>query len=545
MVANIRLIAGVTAVAVTATVGALGAAASAEPGLSWTAVSAVPVQRGIAAPNVLARQLRQSAVAQGSHQLENPRGLAAYYGYLADGTLVPDPTRTQSPDHSVEASKTEPDKNTYLRLRDLHGADAGYDYGTHFLFQGHEGGPAGYLTRINLDADAAHRVTLLATTMVDGTPVPTVDGSTWDPWARRLLFTVEKGADGGVLQSTPDVDATVQDLSFALGRAGYEGIQNDSAGNLWLVEDVGGASPSGSKARNPNSFVYRFLPTDRADLTRGGRLQALRVFSARTRTPITYRPIDPTHPTGGIFTDDQRDLSSHGIRFATSWVTIHDTAIDRSGVAFDANAAAKAAGATPLKRPENGVFRPGTGFREFYFETTGDTNATSDANAGYGGWGAVYRLTQRDPGADTGHLEVVYLGDREHTGLDNVTFIDRDHVAFVEDCGDTLHAQRGAFDSGYLFDLRADYRHGAQPVRFLAEGRDEAATLDNLLVAAGNGFANDGDNEITGIHLSNGDPGVNGILGAQLPRPLRNGWRLFWTQQHGQNITWEITSTTG
>ncbi len=75
--------------------------------------------------------------------------------------MVPTPA---SP--ATEAKKTEPDENTYLVFKHgLDGADPGYDYGTHFLFQGHEGGAggAGYITRINLDADAAHRVTLMAT----------------------------------------------------------------------------------------------------------------------------------------------------------------------------------------------------------------------------------------------------------------------------------------------------------------------------------------------------------------------------------------------
>ncbi len=187
------------------------------------------------------------------------------------------------------------------------------------------------------------------------------------------------------------------------------------------------------------------------------------------------------HPTGGIFTDDQKDISSYGIEFDTRWVTVHDTSVDHSGLAFDANALAKAAGATPLKRPENGVFRPGTGFREFFFETTGDTNATSDANAGVRRLGRRYRLVQSGPSADRGKLRLLFQGDQAHTGLDNVTFIDGDHVAYVEDAGSTLHVQRNALDSAYLFDVRADYSHGRQPTRFIAEGRDEAATLDAML----------------------------------------------------------------
>ncbi len=508
----------------------------------WTSVPAVVDTRGVTAPDVLSPGLIEHAVAQGSNRLENPTATVPYYGYDGDApTLLPDPTITQAPGVKVEASKTEPDKNTYLRLHGLHGADPHYDYGTHFLYQGHETGIAGYITRINLDADAAHRVTLLATTQVNGTPIPTIDGSTWDPWARRLLFTTESGGNASVLQSTPDVNATVQDVSFVTGRGGYEGIQNDSDGNLWIIEDVGGTTV-GTKARNPNSFVYRLVLNDKTDITKGGKLQALQVVSRLTGQPIRFQAVDATHPTGGAFTDDQKDLSSYGRTFHTRWVTVHDTAVDTSGQPFDANAAAKANGATPFKRPENGLFRPGSKFTEFFFDATGDTNVLSSANAAYGGWGGIYQLTQSRPGADEGSLSLFYSGDQAHTGLDNCAFVDAKHIAFVEDAGDTVHGQRAAFDSGYLFDVATDYSGGTQPIRFLAEGRDPSATLDNMLAAVGNGFQNEGDNEITGIHVSDGDPGPGGILGARLPQVFHDGWRLFWTQQHGDNTTWEVTS---
>jgi hypothetical protein len=54
------------------------------------------------------------------------------------------------------------------------------------------------------------------------------------------------------------------------------------------------------------------------------------------------------------------------------------------------------------------------------------------------------------------------------------------------------------------------------------------------------GFQNEGDNEITGFHVSNGDPGIHGLLGAQAPTPFSHGWRVFYTGQHGDNLTWEI-----
>jgi hypothetical protein len=323
-----------------------------------------------------------------------------------------------------------------------------------------------------------------------------------------------------------------------LGRGGYEGIQNDSAGNVVVVEDVGGTTISGDKARIPNSFVYRFVPQDRGDL-KHGRLQALQVVSRRTGQPITFQPIDAAHPKGNAFSDDTKDLHTFGLTFTTHWVTVHDTATDPSGAPFDANALAKAARATPFKRPENGQFRPGTDFREFFFDETGDTNADSTANNGFGGWGGLFKLSQRDPKDDSGTLSLFFNGNKEHAAFDNVTFLDANHVAFVEDAGDTLHVQRNALDSAYLFDTRVDYSRGAQPVRFIGEGRDPSATLDSGFLGM-TGFQNEGDNEVTGIHSSNGDPSPRGILGAQRPSPFDGGWRLFWTQQHGDNTLWEV-----
>jgi hypothetical protein len=111
---------------------------------------------------------------------------------------------------------------------------------------------------------------------------------------------------------------------------------------------------------------------------------------------------------------------------------------------------------------------------------------------------------------------------------------------FVEDAGDTLHGQRNALDSAFAFDVRLDYSNPAnQPVRILAEGRDPSATIDSGLAGQA-GFKNEGDNEITGIHVSNGNPTRVGILGALVPQPFVAGWRVFYTQQHGDNTTWEI-----
>ena len=483
---------------------------------------------GIVEPTLLSPELRQSPVAEGAMTVENPSGVFEFYGFNAIGPHLP------AFGTNVEASKTEPDKNTYLVLRNQHGADASYDYGAHFLFQGHETGLAGYLTRINLDADGDHRVTALATQDVHGAALPTIDGSTWYPWSRRLLFTAEGNgsSSGGVWQATADYPAQVVDLLGVMGRGGYEGIQADFAGNLWLVEDIGGATVAG--ARLPNSFIYRFVPKNRFDLTQGGKLQVLQVSKLDHSGPIVYNP-------ASALTQDVKDLHTYGYSFDTGWVTIHDT--DVEGIApFNANALAKARGGTPFKRPENAQFRPGSFFREFYFDETGDTSATTSAGADYGGFGGVFKLTQSGPSAAAGKLTLFYKGDVAHTGFDNVAFWTPNKLVFVEDRGDTLHAQANALDSAWMFDVRQDYANPAvQPVRILAQGRDPLATIDSGLLGT-SGFQNEGDNEITGIHVSDGDPGVDGLLGFKLPRPFRDGWRVFYTQQHGMNVTWEILS---
>jgi hypothetical protein len=371
--------------------------------------------------------------------------------------------------------------------------------------------------------------------MKDGSPVQTIDGSTWDPFAHKLIFTTESSSVVSAMQASVDFPSVVEPLTGSLGLAGYEGVQNDSDGNLWLVEDVGGsAPPTYPHAKQPNSFVYRFVPTDPSDLT-AGKLQALQVISLRTGLPISFTP-------GGAAVDvvspDVGDLHTYGNVFHTNWVTIHDTAVDGTA-AFNANTLAKALLATPFKRPENGAFRPGSRFTEFYFDETGDTTTATEVGAAFGGFGSVLRLAQTRPSADHGTLTLIYLGDAAHTGLDNTAFLSRDEIVFVEDAGDTLHTQRNALDSAYVFDLRKDYSKGLQPRRILAEGRDPSATLDSGFAGLA-GFQNEGDNEITGWHVSNGDPSERGILGAKAPTPFSGGWRVFYTQQHGENFTWEI-----
>jgi len=99
-------------------------------------------------------------------------------------------------------------------------------------------------------------------------------------------------------------------------------------------------------------------------------------------------------------------------------------------------------------------------------------------------------------------------------------------------------------DSAFMFDVRANYGDPNTPplLRMLAQGRDTAATLDSGLGSvAGRGFQNQGDNEITGWHVFDGDPTTNGLLGVKNPNPFKSGWRLFYRGQHGDNVTLETT----
>lgn len=488
---------------------------------------------GYAPTDVLSPELSQTAVAQGATKLENPSALTSYYGYDNDvlnaaGQPVMVPTPSSG---GKEAHKTEPDKNTYLVFKKgLSGADPNYDYGTHFLYQGHEGGAggAGYITRVNLDADAAHRVTLMATKDAFGSQLATIDGSTWDPWAKRLLFTTEN-PNAPIYAMTPDYPALVTDVSGAIGRGGYEGIQNDSAGDLWIDEDIGGSNKPGTKSKQPNSYIYRYVPKTPGDLQHG-KLQVLQVLDEGGE-PITFASQE------AVNSPDQLALHTYGKSFKTRWLTIHDTATE-GNAPFIAGPLAKAAGATPFKRPENGVFQPDSGFKKYFFDETGDTTTESVENAHAGGWGSIFQLSQSSPTAGTGTLRLFYNGDEAHASFDNVTFLSKNAITFVEDAGDTLHGQRNALDSAWVWNVTSDYSNPAnQPVRWLAEGRDASSTLD----ADNGGFgSNEGDNEITGAVVSDGDPGVNGILGAELPDLGNPRWHWFYTQQHGDNMTWEV-----
>lgn len=500
------------------------------------------VHRGVADANpraghpstIVAPGYELAVIAQGSDVLENPSGVITRFGYLND-----------FPPQTVEATKTEADENTYLVLdHNPGGPTRGYDYGRRFLFQGHEnGGGLAYVTRINLDVtDPLHRITLLTPVGADGlTHFGSIDGSTWDPISRTLLFTQEAGSNGGVLELSADWPANAHALDGVIGKGGFEGIHPDDRGNILLIEDAGGKSvnvvpgdaTSPKAAKQPNSFVYRFVPNDPRHLAAGGKLQALQVTIKGT--PVTFHANDPS---GDVFSTAQLDLHTPGTSWPVKWVTVHDTAVDGTA-SFDANAAAKAAGATPFKRPENAQFQPGFGFSTFFFDPTGDTNADSGnqpALATRGAWGSIFRV-DLDCTGNAGEISLVFLGDKTHNSFDNLAFVDPFTLLAAEDRGDGLHKQLDTLDSIWAFDVFGD----PSPRRFVALGRDEASEKDAALGDAGTpGYQNEGDNEPTGVHFSDGNPYLWGMQG-MLQNPFRTRW--FFTQQHGENRVYEVLRT--
>jgi len=460
-------------------------------------------------------------IADGDDPIENPSGVITQLGFLND----------------AGKTRSEPDENTYLVLdHNPGGPTPGYDYGRHFLFQGHElfSGDLAHVTRINLDVtDPDHRITLLTPVGADGkTHFNAIDGSVWNPHSRTLLFTQESGSTGGVIEIDVDWGSPPRTLYGILGRGGYEGIRPDDQGNLIICEDVGGTSvavdpnnPTINKfAKNPNSFVYRFVPYDRADLWQGGKLQALQV--SIDGKPLEFVPVDGAHPVGDAFSNNQLKLHTLGTSWPTKWITIHDTVVDGTAD-FDSNALAKAAGATPFKRPENGVFLPGSGFNTFFFDATGDTDSRGgnvQALAARGAWGAIFRLDLHGGhDGDTGKISIFALGDQFHAGFDNLSLVDEKILLAAEDRGDMLHGQLNLLDSIWAYDVRNPH---AQAVRFIGLGRDS-------LSASG---TND-DNEPTGIIPTDGDATVQNMIG----KPANpNDVRIFFTQQHGKNQIWEV-----
>ncbi len=116
--------------------------------------------------------------------------------------------------------------------------------------------------------------------------------------------------------------------------------------------------------------------------------------------------------------------------------------------------------------------------------------------------------------------------DIRPASFDNLTLASRSTLLAGEDRGDTLHDQLDALDSIWAYDVTL-----ANPsARFVALGQDRVA-----------GVTGEEDNEPTGVHFSDGDSSILGLIGRNPPNQ-RTG-RLFFTQQHGENNLFEVLTS--
>jgi hypothetical protein len=492
--------------------------------------NAVTPTPGVAQASQIDPEFAVRLVVRGTDPIENPSGVITTFGQLANG------------------AHTEPDQNTFIVFKKSPGGPTpGFNYGHRFLYQGHENaGNLAFLTRINLDVtDPAHRITLLTPVNPDGlTNLNRIDGSTYNPFNNTLLFTEENsvGLDGtgNVIQITTSWPPVLTRLGPFFGLGGWEGIHPDDQGVIYLQEDIGGATAPANtlatvdgqpnvplrRARQPNSFVYRYIPKNPRRLEDGGKLQALQVII--DGNPITFHADDII---GDIIAPAQRKLHSPDRIWWIKWVTVHESKAGDT-TPFVATAAAKAAGATPFKRPENMAWLPGSKFRTFFFTATGDTDAPTGQVpqlAARGAWGAIFRvdLFDDDPRHDDdrrkgdGTISTFVLGDEQHTSFDNLAFANDRQLLASEDRGDTLHQQLQKFDSVWAFDVE-----NGKAVRFIALGRDATSA------AAGND-----NNEPTGVFVSSGSPRDDELLGT---KESLDDARGFYTQQHGNGDVFEF-----
>ncbi len=123
--------------------------------------------------------------------------------------------------------------------------------------------------------DPAHRITLLTPEGGDSlTHFSRIDGRHLQPVHQLHPGHPEGGGtDGGVIEvSMKGWPAATRTHYGSMGQCGLEGVHIDGKGRIYLVEDTGGAGASNDPndingankvARQPNSYVFRFVPTRR------------------------------------------------------------------------------------------------------------------------------------------------------------------------------------------------------------------------------------------------------------------------------------------
>ena len=219
-----------------------------------------------------------------------------------------------------EAQKTEPDKNTYLVFKQgQSGPDPAYDYGTHFLYQGHEGGSHRERAEAGLHhADQPRRGRR------SSRDAARVDRTTRATRSRRS--TARRGIRGHSGCSSrrrtrahrptrrrrrirrPSRTSPVRS-AVAATRAS----RTTRDGNIWIVEDIGGAIKTGTTAAKiPNSFIYPLRARRIQETWQHGKLQALQVLNDAKHPITSSRRPHSTRPTRSRCTATARSSRRSG-----------------------------------------------------------------------------------------------------------------------------------------------------------------------------------------------------------------------------------------
>ena len=278
-----------------------------------------------------------------------------------------------------------------------------------------------------LDIDASGRL-VRQFVGLSGTHVNCAGGYAW---RQRAWLSCEETVEGpkqgfnqkhGYVFAVPaDIEAEVPAVPLtAMGRFKHEAVCADSEGTVYLTEDAGGSSGSG---------FYRFLPNDRADLAKGGRLQMLRASAAYL---------------------DARQKQRPGVELACDWVTLADPDPDLEAGKPGCFEQGRAAGATQFNRLE-GIWLGQDGKTVYFTSTSGGDAKGLDVNAdGFvQGYGQIWRYAPT--GADSGVLTLHFEspGGSVLDSPDNLCVTPRGGLLLCEDDASPDDNDRHALAAGF------------------------------------------------------------------------------------------------
>ena len=218
--------------------------------------------------------------------------------------------------------------------------------------------------------------------------------------AAAALHRRERRAAAASGRPRSDFPSTVEDISRRLRarrlRGHPERLATATSGSS-RTRRHHGRRPT-PHAKQPNSFLYRFVPERQARPDAGGKLQALQVHrrtrtgdADRRSTPATSTPTSQSH--GRPRPAHVRQRSSR-----RSWVTIHDTDVDGTAPVRRQRARRRRRARTPFKRPENGAVPPGHRVHASSSSTRPVTpDATRRGRPDFGGYGGIFKLTPVEP----------------------------------------------------------------------------------------------------------------------------------------------------